>query len=255
VTAFDIKSALAKSHYLDFFATECKNGPTYSPNGNGLLIFDALAIKKSWTNPDIIIYEIKVSRGDFKRDGKWQCYLPFCHEFYFVVPKGMVKKEEVPEGVGLKYYNPTNGSIRTVKKAVYRPVEINADMLMYIIMNKLDSDRIPFFSDKAEYASCYLENKTKTRNLGHLLGSKMANELSDLQRQVDGMSTIQHSADLVDKILKVLKKHGISIWFQEDIPEKLDEALTREYPKYLDDLATELKRMLDEICRIKENGA
>lgn len=46
-------------------------------------------------------YEIKVSRADFLADKKWQSYLPYCSWFYFIAPEGIIKPEELPDGVGL----------------------------------------------------------------------------------------------------------------------------------------------------------
>jgi uncharacterized membrane protein YeiH len=44
VTAYHVKSALSQIHTNDFFATECKNGPSYNPIAEGLLIFDAIGL-------------------------------------------------------------------------------------------------------------------------------------------------------------------------------------------------------------------
>lgn len=52
-------------------------------------------------NRETMGYEIKVSRGDFLQDKKWESYLKFCTRFYFVAPKGIIKTEELPEGIGL----------------------------------------------------------------------------------------------------------------------------------------------------------
>lgn len=95
VTSTDIKLALKEFHNgkPSYFITECKTCSTYFPDPQGLLKFDGLAITKSYTKPNIIGYEIKVSRNDFLQDNKWHLYLQYCNEFYFVVPKGLVKKE------------------------------------------------------------------------------------------------------------------------------------------------------------------
>ena len=140
VKASDIKIALAKRHKNEFFITECKTGPTQL--GAGLLIFDGLAIYKSWTTPKIAGYEIKVSRSDFQRDVKYARYMQYCHEFSFVVPTGLIKREEVEPEIGLIYYNPDKRALITKRKAVYRPVPIDSDLLMYIFMNRLESDRM-----------------------------------------------------------------------------------------------------------------
>ena len=50
---------------------------------------------------DIKGFEFKVSRSDFLADKKWKKYLKHCNSFSFVCPYGMIKKEELPEGIGL----------------------------------------------------------------------------------------------------------------------------------------------------------
>ncbi|MDF2841634.1 MAG: hypothetical protein K0R00_60 [Herbinix sp.] len=252
VTSMMIKRALAQYHVKDFFATECKNGPTYNPVGNGLLIFDAIAIAKSWSNPDITIYEVKVSRGDFLQDGKWQCYVPYCHEFYFVVPKGMVKKEELPESVGLKYYDPVTGAIRTVKKAVYKKIELDPNLLMYIIMNKLDSDRIPFCSSKQEFAESYLADIGKKKYIGRSLGTKMARDMQEMQKQIDQLYNAKEQIELLNVILDVLRKYGVSTWPSSRIPEKLEEHFNKNCPEELDLIANSVNRLQTEILKMQE---
>ena len=80
VTSTDIKLALKEFHNgkPSYFITECKTCSTYFPDPQGLLKFDGLAITKSYTKPNIIGYEIKVSRNDFLQDNKWHLYLQYC---------------------------------------------------------------------------------------------------------------------------------------------------------------------------------
>jgi hypothetical protein len=51
-------------------------------------------------------FEIKVSRGDFLADEKWQDYAEFCSSLSIVCPEGLISKEEVPEPFGLLYILP-----------------------------------------------------------------------------------------------------------------------------------------------------
>jgi hypothetical protein len=253
ITASHIKKALANIHTNDFFATECKNGPTYNPAPGGLLIFDAIAIAKSWARPQITVYEVKVSRSDFLRDGKYQCYLPYCNEFYFVVPKGLIKKEELPTEVGLKYYYPETGAIKTVKKAIYRYVEINAMMMFYIIMNKIDSDRIPFYSSKAEYAAAYIESQQQQYEIGKEFGTKLTKEVDQLKKQLSRTSAAAKELELLDKIIIVLESHGIHRWWGSDLPQQLDKKLNQKYPRELDTLEKRLAGILDEVKDMKSS--
>lgn len=252
VTAVDIKKALSMKHCKEFFITECKNGSTYFAGGDGLFKFDGVAIYKSWTSPKIVIYEVKVDRGDFLRDGKYHCYLPYCHEMYFVVPTGMVKKEEIlSDNIGLIYYNHETGALRTVKKALYRNIEISTEMLLYIFMNRLDSDRIPFYSDKLEYAKDYIANQKEKRYIGNTLGTKMAADISEMQKQLDDLSRGRENIGVLKEIKRVMEKHDIHTW-GDNIADTLDEALSKSYPQELEYIAREVTRIKASLERIMD---
>lgn len=214
VTSTDIKLALKNMHMSrsSYFITECKNGSTYFPPAQGLLKFDGLAITKSYTKPNIIGYEIKVSRGDFKQDGKWHLYLQYCNEFYFVVPTGSVKKEELPDNVGLIYYNPENKTLRTVKKALYRQIEKPVGIYEYIIYSRLDEDRIPFYNERAEYAKDYLEDKKNRKYVGDTLGSKLAVDLQNATKKLEELRNADAELEAWKKVKKVLDESHILPW-------------------------------------------
>ena len=193
VTSTDIKLALKEFHNgkPSYFITECKTCSTYFPDPQGLLKFDGLAITKSYTKPNIIGYEIKVSRNDFLQDNKWHLYLQYCNEFYFVVPKGLVKKEELPDHVGLIYFNPDTKGLRTVKKALYRQIEEPVGVYKYIIFSRLEEDRIPFYNDRAEYCKDYLEDKVVKSAIGQRLGTKLAKDLEDAEKRLKSLQSAE----------------------------------------------------------------
>lgn len=116
VTEQQILDVLASKHTRDIFVPHCKIGQSY---GNGQLILDAWVMPFSWTKP-IIGYEVKVSRGDFRRDRKWAGYLQYCNLFYFVTPWGLIGKGEIPEEAGLIYLTKTGSSLRYIKRAPNR---------------------------------------------------------------------------------------------------------------------------------------
>jgi len=49
----------------------------------------------------IRIFEFKSCRADFTSDKKWQNYLKYCHTFTFVCGREVIKREELPGGIGL----------------------------------------------------------------------------------------------------------------------------------------------------------
>lgn len=256
VTSTDIKKALAGFHEKDFFITECKTCSTYFPDPQGLLKFDGLAIRKSYTKPCITGYEIKVSRGDFLQDNKWHLYLQYCNEFYFVVPAGLITKEEIPENVGLIYYYPDTTVLRTKRKALYREIEEPVGVYKYIIFSRFDQDRIPFYENRAEFARDYLNDKDEKRRLGTAFGSKMAKDLREAQGKLDNLKDAADDVEFAQAVGKLIEKHGIGWRWRRyndaELLEKLDEALSSSYPKELDRVESRLQGVLDELVVIRE---
>lgn len=257
VTSTDIKLALRDMHLSrsSYFITECKTCSTYFPDPQGLLKFDGLAITKSYTKPCIISYEIKVSRNDFKQDNKWHLYLQYCNEFFFVVPTGLVKKEELPDNVGLIYYNPDTKALRTVKKALYRQIEEPVGVYKYIIFSKLEEDRIPFYESKAEYARDYLEDRNDKRYIGSTLGSKMAKDLEEAYKRLDAVRHKEADIERWEKVEKFLRKHDILgwSWYKDDSwLDDLEKALSSSYPKELEFTLDALKREVNRLEKLKE---
>jgi len=76
-------------------------GREFSPAGTGLR-FDVIGLSK-YTR-QVRIYEVKSSRADFLRDGKWERYLRFATHFAFVAPAGAIFRWELPREVGLLEY-------------------------------------------------------------------------------------------------------------------------------------------------------
>lgn len=257
VTSTEIKEALAEYHLKDYFITECKTCSTYFPDPQGLLIFDGLAIRKSYTKPCITGYEIKVSRSDFLQDAKWHLYLQYCNEFYFVVPNGLISKDELPENVGLIYYYPDSGCLKKKRKALWRDIEEPVGVYKYIIYSRLDQDRMPFYESRAEYARDYLQDKESKRMLGIEFGSRMAKELSDMHSRIENLSNAEKEHDLLCKIKDILKKHNVGIyaWKDEILLEELDKALQSHYPKDLDMVHHNLKNALDKLIQIEQENS
>ena len=95
VTSTQIVNLLRERHKEDLFFNEVLCGAA------GSMRIDGYAIRRSWTAPLTIGYEVKVTRHDFLRDSKWEAYLDECHAFSFVAPKGLIDANELPAAVGL----------------------------------------------------------------------------------------------------------------------------------------------------------
>ena len=189
VTSTDIKRALAEKHWRDFFLTEVKSGPTQLAVPGGLKILDGLAIRKSWTAPCFTGYEVKISRSDFLRDAKFYTYEELCNCLYIVCPKGMIDRTELPESIGLMYYDPEKKTLTTRKRAIYRKIEYSPELLLYIIFSRLDSDRIPFFSDRRQYFEAYVAGKTENRDLAREVKARIVADNARMEREPEEVVT------------------------------------------------------------------
>lgn len=173
-TEREITQALKARHNRrgDYFASQVKMGSF----GNKIL--DAIAIPVTWSPRTIIGYEIKVSRSDFLNDMKYPHYMSTCNLFYFVVPKGLIKKDEVPARVGILEYN--NGNLRQSKRAVYEDVDVNVDMLLHCIFYKVHEYERPLTRQE------HLENvkaKIEAKQYGYEVSDKIRKLETKLNRE------------------------------------------------------------------------
>lgn len=243
VQAYHIKTALAEKHHDDFFMTEVKNGPSYA--ADQLLILDAVAIKKAWKTPLFSGYEVKISRSDFLQDDKWRGYMDYVHCFSFVCPEGLIKKAEVPEDVGLYYYDHGKKKLRTIRKPKYRDIPIQPEFLMYILMYKLDSDRMPFVGfDLRHYYELWKENKLHKE----FVGKKLSVEISILRKQLENkQERYERVSEDLREIKDVCQKHGISRW--ANTAKELDKVLSVDGALSIQDLQAlkDIKKGIDRL--------
>ncbi|KKL10846.1 hypothetical protein LCGC14_2551760 [marine sediment metagenome] len=132
--AYDIIRLLERKYPIENFLSvpECKIGSTWFKHRCSR--FDLWVMARSWAHPRFIGCEIKVTRQDFLRDEKWQDYLPYCTEFYFVVPPGIIDPSEVPDTAGLMITSKNCKQLLIKKKAPVRDVEIPQSIFIYILM-------------------------------------------------------------------------------------------------------------------------
>jgi len=252
-----IKHALSIKHKGDFFLTEVKNGPTWT--SSNLLILDAVAIKKSWTKPCITGYEVKVDRGDFRGDEKWQYYLDYCHKFSFVCPKGLIQPDELPEEVGLIWYNPEKKSLYTKRKAAYRTIEISTEMLYYILMSRIENDRHPFFSRKREMLEMWVEDKIARQELAWRIRCKYLEEIENINKEKQKLERecekLKNKARRFDQIETILNEHGIECGRWDNWEQKLRYQLQNGIPLKANYLITDIKKSLEILEKIIQNKA
>lgn len=259
ITAFDIKKALSEKHDKDFFLTEVKSGSTWMSQHGEMKRLDGLAIRKSWTRTCFTGYEIKVSRSDFLRDAKFYTYEELCNELYIVCPKGMIRREELSEAVGLMYYDPEKKTIQTKKKAIFRKIDYSADMLLYIIFSRLDSDRLPFCSSREEYCQRYVQHELDNRELASSVKSRLIEENARLERELQSVNaeSVQRKLQRLCKIERTLEKYDIwGFGTDEDVCKRIEERMngivSTKQIKYIKSFVEDALRLLNQLVGTDE---
>jgi hypothetical protein len=259
IRADQIEHQLQIKHREDGFFSQVKNGPSWT--SNSLLILDAIAIKKSWTKPLITGYEIKVDRGDFVRDNKWVHYLQYCHKFYFVCPKDLIKPDELPPEVGLMYCNPETLALSTKKVAQMRTIELPTQMFYYLIMSKLESDRHPFFSSHRERLEALIKDKEDCRSLSHEVNRVIGKRIKELEKRAEDAEftagRFERKAEEAKYLEEMIRNAGIntSRWhWQEDLERMLKSGIPLGVEKDVENAVRILQGALGSIKERKEAG-
>jgi len=248
---------IAKRHINtnDAFYLEVNNGPTWF--NNNLMRLDAVAFKKSWKNPCITGYEVKVSRQDFKNDTKWPAYRKYCHRFYFACPAGLIGIDEIPDSVGLIYYNPERDYIITKKTALLGDIDIPWEMLYYLVVSRDEKQKHPFFSSKRDYFEALRVDKKERQKLGYWVSKEIGETINDLSKKLNTaekeLMCNQKQIKELEQVKQVLYKHGINTYW--NMATNLQKALEQNMPPILVDslvaIEKEVKRLINYVSREK----
>jgi len=177
-------------------------GSVFMSNGH-IPRADVIAVRKSYTNPTFIIYEVKISRSDFLADvnkGKYRTYFQDCAQFYFATPSGLVKKEEVPEDTGLILRGDNGWHV--VKAAPRREQKLDEQLLLKLLMRGYENHLVGW---KQYDRLKLLEYKgLKAASLQH--GIKIAQDLGE------AADLIQRAEEIKQKVGEVLGKSYKTVW-------------------------------------------
>jgi hypothetical protein len=175
---------------------------------------------------------VKVSRSDWLGDQKWNAYIPLCHRFSIAAAHGVVHDGEVPAGIGWYEYNPATKTLRIKQKVVHRDIEPDANMLMYIIMSKIQSDRIPFHADRAALFRDYVEGKREARYIGRALSHHMQQRLerADKIEAVYKATTEEQAkaAKAVEDIKQIVRARGGFAYHTDELAAEIEKLLAGE---------------------------
>lgn len=246
-------------HSQDVFVPQCKSGPS---QGAEHLRLDAWVLRKSWSRPLAIGYEIKVTRADFLRDDKWRGYLPYCNEFYFVVPSGLIKPDELSAEAGLLVATANLTKLYRKKKAPYRDVVIPEEIYRYILFARTRVTREYYQeqNDKAFWLR-WLVGREEDAELGWRIGKRLQETIKERVNKVAEENTLLTGRmSQYDDIRQLLKKLDIDsdsyapAWSVETRLRKLRQAVPPELLGTLQRARRELKHLHEKLKDLHHEG-
>lgn len=245
MTAAHLIGLLASRHSGDVFVPECKNGPTQGVDSYRRM--DAWVLRKSWSNFGTIGYEVKVSRSDFLNDTKWTDYLPYCHEFYFVAPKGLIGKNELPKEAGLIEAFANGNGLRVVKKSPRRSEPIDELVLYYVLMCRtriVSENGQPTREER-------IEAWAKTLDRAKSIGSELSRLVCAETRRIhDENVRLRNEAAKIEEVKRQLTERGFNLdrWGWE---YHLADEIVAASGDIRNSLAPHIKQLEDALARIK----
>lgn len=245
-SAHHILAALSKRHTRDLFLAEVTVGT------GDYVRLDALAVQRSWTRPEFVGYEVKVSRNDFLSDTKWPRYRDYCHRLYFVCPAGIIRKDEVADDVGLVTYNPETRTLGTVKKALYRDIGFPpADLLYRILINRVPSDHHPFFSSAREQLEAWVADKEDRRYLGAVVRTRLVEERdAAVKRLNEAEPQLAAKTKALKELREELREAGVNLRYDSGLPYDLKERLAKGVSPAVLDRARETARAAQSLVEM-----
>lgn len=202
-----LEELLEERHAKDVYVGECKTGSSW----DGCQRLDAWVLVKTWSPCTTIGYEVKRTRSDFLRDQKWQGYLPMCHLFYFVTPRGVVQPEELPADCGLMWA--AGRRLLTKRAAVRREPDPEAlvRLMTYVLMSRTrivgDMWEANRTATTLDVWRKWLDEKKERRHVGHVASQRIRRLLEEAQREA---RRARLQAEQYEDIKRVLQELGFS---------------------------------------------
>lgn len=249
LTASVILDALLQKHQNDLCVPECKTGSTWF--ARQYCILDLWVMKKSWSKPWTIGYEIKINRTDFLNDDKWEEYMKYCCYFYFVAPQGLIHPEELPPEVGLLVASKNGTRLYTKRKAVRREIIIPESLFRYVLMWRTRITNEQYHQTLDDYWQHWLREKDEKKQLGHNVSRKIRQLVNERIDKVEKENReLQFKIKALNNVKLELERLGINN--AEIYNHRLKQKIKEIETGIPDGLIMYLDRVIDDLNEVRK---
>ncbi|MDP4143200.1 MAG: MmcB family DNA repair protein [Bacillota bacterium] len=119
-----------------------------------------------YSTKDIRLYEVKLTRGVWLADKKFQKYLDCCNRMYIACPKGVIKKEEVPKEVGLITRNDNGWRVIKSPKLSINPSKMDVDFILSLLYRGYEETKLQRDLRDRIIADSNVKLSHKAKNIG-----------------------------------------------------------------------------------------
>lgn len=222
-------------------AHECRMVWENIPAGpSGSVRPDVYTMEKSFSNPNPVTYEVKVSLSDFRADvtkAKWKAYLEFSYGVVFAVPKGLVTRKDVPNGCGLIQYN--DGIWHTAKRPTMHPRILDSAFMLKLLIGGGERMSPPDIIQPRKS-----DHWKQQEALRKKWGEDIAEKLSLIEEYPEMKQQLGAAKKELSRILDIKVSH----WnFEGEVASRvasLREMANEDHRK---------QKIADELCGVKEN--
>ena len=149
-----------------------------------------------YNSKDIRLYEVKFTRGAWLSDKKYQKYLDYCNRMYIACPKGLIKKSEVPEEMGLITRNDNTWRVIKTPRLNIKPPKMDVDFILGLLYRGVEENRKQRDLRDRIVASSNANLKEQALKIGLDFAEKIAN------------SSEEQVLAWVDELWDTLEKYG-----------------------------------------------
>ena len=157
------------------------------------------------------------SRGDFLRDEKWPMYLPYCNQLYFVAPKEVISRDEVPAECGLLEVSKNFKRLVTRKKAPRREIEFPEPVFRYVLMrSRIVSEANSRGERNYEFWRDWLKEKREKQEVGwqvrDRIASLVASKVERVQKRNAELEQRIQDCETVERIMESVGIKDLPSW-------------------------------------------
>jgi hypothetical protein len=166
------------------------------PNMNGSRADIIAMTPHRYTTKDIRLYEVKLTRGVWLSDKKFQKYLECCNRMYIACPQGVIKKNELPAEIGLITRSDKGWRVAKSPRLNIKPSKLDVDFVLSLLYRGYEETKVQRdLRDRAISESNY-----KLRDVAYQIGF-------DIGRRLDKTKDAKIEK-WCDELWEAFKKHG-----------------------------------------------